>query len=98
MTYNNWYINNITPKQLDKLKKSREQWIKNTASYSKKAAYAELDNKRLSRLLDEMAYVLDLLVDGPSDNRVWFKVKEVLDEYEQYRRDSKMVDVPNEPS
>jgi hypothetical protein len=85
MTYNNWYINNITPKQLDKLKKSR-------------AAYAELDNKRLSRLLDEMAYVLDLLVDGPSDNRVWFKVKEVLDEYEQYRRDSKMVDVPNEPS
>ena len=99
MTYNEWYIKNITPKEFEKINKSREQWIKNTASYSKKAAYSELENERLNRLLDDMAYVLDLLVDGPSDNRVWFKVKEVLDKYEKYKREqgnSPVVDLPNE--
>jgi len=98
MTYNEWYTNNITPSELDKIKKSREEWIKNAESYSKKAAYADFRIKKLEKLLDKMAYTLDLLVDDSSNNRNWFKVKEVLDEYEQYRRDSKMVDNPNKPS
>lgn len=87
MTYNNWYTNNTTPSEIEKLRKSREQWIKNSEAFSKKAAYAELDIAKLEKLLDEMAYVLDLLVDDSSNNRNWFKVKEVLDKYEKYKRE-----------
>jgi hypothetical protein len=83
---------------IKKLEESREVWIKHAEGFSKKAAYAELDVVKLNRLLDDMAYVLDLLVDGPAGNRVWFKVKEVLDKYEKYKREQRtgsMVDLPN---
>ena len=97
--YNDWYIKNITPREFEELKRSREAWIKNAQSFSKKAAYAEIEKETLKRLVDDMAYVLDLLVDDSSNNRNWFKVKEVLDRYEKYKREqtsTNMVDISNE--
>lgn len=91
---NDYDLNNVK-----KLDESRKLWIKHAEAYSKKAAYAELDVVKLNRLLDDMAYVLDLLVDGPAGNRVWFKVKEVLDKYEKYKREQRtrpVVDLPNQ--
>lgn len=99
MTYNNWYINNTTPTEIAKLQESREAWIKTSERYSKKAAYTELENKSLIKLIDEMAYVLDLLVDNSSNNRNWLKVGEVLNKYEKLKREQSartMVDTPNE--